>query len=209
MKRSTLLWPGAAIVGLALVGLTRQIVLPSSASPRERATTAGPADRAGAASPADTTRLRAEVAALRAQVAGLDQAPAPEAEPVMTEEERRAEDDRRHAAYMDRVEAGFEREAVDPTWSSSTATRVWSTIKQMDVIHAAARTVECRSKSCRIEVRDDGTGALHKGLPMFAQEFADAMPYMAGRQVQEPDGHAGMVLYLMGPELAQVGERSN
>jgi len=155
--------------------------------------------------------MQAQVSVLRAQVAGLKgelaerpaaSEPAAEDQPAL--DERRAEGERNHAAHMAKIEDAFAREVVDPTWSSKTSSRVWTAINEMDVLRTAAREVECRSRTCRIEVSDDGTGELHKQLPLFAQQFADAMPRMSGKQVTDESGKAGMVLYLMSRESTQA-----
>ncbi|HTE56767.1 MAG TPA: hypothetical protein VK698_38200 [Kofleriaceae bacterium] len=212
MKNSRLLLCSALAAG-SLV-LVCALVLGSRNQDSSRPSTTGVSvDRAGtpAAASTDMTRMRTQVAVLQAQVAGLrDQVaagPAPTAdqaaaEVVVSDADRRAEGDRRQAAYIAGIEAAFAREVVDPGWSPAISKRVWAAIDGIDVMRGATRGVECRATSCRVEVQDDGSGALSKGLPLFAQQFADALPRMAGQVVRDESGPTGMVLYLMGPDQA-------
>lgn len=222
MKRSHLVWLSGAVVVLGCTALVIDLLVgsgtPGSDSASRSAGQTGSGAAASDVSATELARMRSQVAVLRAELAGLKgQVSAgqsaveakPEPEPPMTEEERRAEDERRHAAYMDEVEAAFGREPVDPAWASSTSSRVWAVIKDADIMRTAARGVECRAQSCRIDVDDDGTGALHKQLPLFAQQFADSMPRMAGRQVRDERGGTRMVLYLMGGESAPASSPKN
>jgi hypothetical protein len=182
-----------------------------------RESSAVPAARGTTTSETGLARVRGEVAALRAQVAGLDKhasATAPsgeEADPPrkLTRQELLAADEELHAAYIAKVEDTYERDPADPAWSVGTTSRVWETIRQMDFLRDAARSVDCRSHTCRIEVDDDGTGVLHKNLPVFGQQFADVLPVLAGRPVRGGDGHRRMILYLLEMDQRPPVEKIN
>lgn len=200
MKSSVLVALGGAVVAIGCATLLTQALGESPAREHD-AVTAAATPPATPVTP-EVLRVRGEVAALRAQVAGLDArergAPAPSEPPrEPTREEKLAADEDLHAAYLAQVEDAYQRDPADPAWSASTTTRVWATIRELDFLRDAARSVECRSRSCRIEVDDDGTGVLHKNLPVFGQQFADILPVLSGRPVRGEDGRQRMVLYLM------------
>jgi hypothetical protein len=204
MKSSGVVALGGAVVALGSAAL---LTLMAGDSPMlgPSATSDAPAGLAAGPPAPDLARMRGEVAALRAQVAGLDAraeggaTAGEEAVPAraLTQEEKLAADEELHAAYIAGVEETYGREPADPAWAASTTSRVWETVRQMDFMRDAARSVECRSHMCRMEVADDGTGSLHKNLPVFGQQFADVLPVMAGKPVRDEQGHQRMVLYLM------------
>ena len=209
---------GAVLVGGCLFLVYRLVADSRDRGPDGRSATGRDADQRAALDDPDIERMRAQVGLLQAQVAVLSgQVSAAQpvssavepAESTMSDEERREHDERRHAAYVDRIEAGFEQEPVDPKWAAGTSSRVWAVINQMEALRGAALEVECRSETCRLEIGDDGSGTLHKNLPLFAQQFADTMPRMAGRPVSDENGQSRMVLFLMGPDVATAPARQN
>ncbi|WP_144436261.1 hypothetical protein [Lysobacter antibioticus] len=213
MKSSLLLWAACTVLGAVGLAAIHRPALESATSFQESATKAQARSQTASSDTARIERMQDQVTALQAQVAGLKhrsahpQAPA-EHSPVgvlSIDARRHAEQDaRRHAAYIAGVQSAFQLERVDPAWASSTTSRVWNAIERTDAMREAAHDVQCRSSMCRIEVGDDGSGKLHKQLPLWAQQFADALPRMTGQVVEGRDGQSRMVLYLMGPELSDA-----
>jgi hypothetical protein len=201
MKSSGVVALAGAVVAIGCAALLAEMARgsPAPAPAPVRAASGAPTVASGSAAPeqAGTAVVaRAHAADVRPQ----DRPPAEkDDEPPreLTRAEKRAADRELHAAYIADVADAYEREPADPAWSASTTSRVWDTIRQTDFMRGAARAVECRSRSCRIEVDDDGTGVLHKHLPVFGQQFADVLPVMAGQPVRGEDGRERMVLYLM------------
>jgi len=56
--------------------------------------------------------------------------------------------------------------------------------------------VECRSRTCRLELADDGSGKLGKILPVFAQQVGRELPSIAYDRIVDASGTATMVLYM-------------
>lgn len=209
MKNSLLPWIAAAT--LAVAGLiAHQLLRPSPAGHADD--DAARADSGGTgASPgqddAELRRMRAVLDALQSQVSTLDAragARAPAALSKQPIRERVAADAQRHAAYVATLQASFKLEPVDPRWSTATTSRVWDAINASETMRGAARGVECRASSCRIEIRDDGSGRVGKDLPLWSQQFTDVLPRMVGQTVVDQNGQSAMVLYLMGPQPAPV-----
>lgn len=209
MKNPLLPWIAAAT--LAVAGLIVHHLL--------RASPTGHADDGAAiadhedtgASPghddAELRRMRAALDALQSQVSTLDaraDAPAPVFVSKEQIRDRAAADAQRHAAYVAGLQASFKLETVDPRWSTATASRVWDAINASEAMRGAARGVECRAHSCRIDIRDDGSGRVNKDLPLWSQQFTDVLPRMVGQTVVDQNGQSAMVLYLMGPQPAPV-----
>ncbi|WP_223620022.1 hypothetical protein [Lysobacter sp. ESA13C] len=213
MKSSLLLWTVcAALSAVGLVAL-RLLAPESATSFQESAAKAKARSQTAGSDAARIERMQDQVVELQAQVAGLkrlstDVQASTEQSPVgvlSIDARRQAEQDsRRHAAYIARLQSAFQLEHVDPVWASHTTSRVWNAIERTDGMREAAHDVQCRSSMCRIEVSDDGSGHLHKQLPLWAQQFADALPRMAGQAIVSRNGQSRMVLYLMGPELSDA-----
>ena len=69
-------------------------------------------------------------------------------------------------------------------------------IQKNPVIQAAIGNVDCRSRTCRVEISDDGSGKLDKQLPLFVQSVGKTLPNMQAERVGERSGPSMMVLYL-------------
>jgi len=90
----------------------------------------------------------------------------------------------------------FRNEATDPRWSSSTSSVVQAALVADNDLRSLARGVECRSRTCRVEIADDGSVKLGKILPMFAQQVGRELPSVAAERVEDAGGAATMVLYM-------------
>jgi hypothetical protein len=166
-----------------------------------------PDDRAAAAptvrapAPAsDVAELRVELAQLRRQVRSQDaiqRAPVAPADPkdARRDPEAAAEAERRHDAYLAGLDGSFHDEALDHAWSTTAAGAIHDALASDGQLGPLARSVECRSQSCRVELADDGTGTLSKSVPMLALRVGQELPSMVARRVDGADGRT-MVLYL-------------
>jgi hypothetical protein len=97
--------------------------------------------------------LRGELAALRLTAArnGTPAAP-PSADEAQPAESREAAPPAAKGPPPD-PEADFRAEPIDSGWASSASARV-STAFKADNVKAVVRNMECRSRSCRVEVED-------------------------------------------------------
>ena len=226
MKRAPVILMGIAAAGIGAyiafsdVGRPQPRTAPTARSVGDRPERSGdrPADVAGdraerssdesaalaretAALRARMARLDAELSALREQV-GEDRAPAntdtsaANPEPAPRDPAVIAEQAREWRAHMTEVDANFQREARDPRWASSTASALQSGLHASDTMRDKVRSVECRSQTCRVEITDDGSGAMAKDLPMFVHQLAETLPSMQADQIDDGNGNRTVVLYL-------------
>jgi hypothetical protein len=96
---------------------------------------------------------------------------------------------------MDAVEAAFRSEATDQDWSTKVGAELSAYFRK----HKAFRTVrsiECRSKTCRIEVSDDGHGAISGELPILTLRFAETLPAMQVDRAKGKGGEDTLILYM-------------
>ncbi len=71
-------------------------------------------------------------------------------------EAQRAADAQRRHEYMASIEQAFANEKVEPMWASRASARVGSTFEGDEMLRNIAHTVECRQKTCRVQLDDDG-----------------------------------------------------
>jgi hypothetical protein len=154
--------------------------------------------------------LREEVALLGAELSGLkrtvreqsrtlartvaDEDPAanePQAKAAAQEQEERLYQER-----MASVEADFWGESADPGWAVQATATVQEALAGDEAMQAAVHDVECRSRSCRLEIADDGASALAKSIPFLATRLAATLPDMTTGQVEDGNGGKTTILYL-------------
>ncbi|HEY0481441.1 MAG TPA: hypothetical protein VGD37_28190 [Kofleriaceae bacterium] len=139
---------------------------------------------------------------------GVDSAGSAPQEPVIrdprNDPEARAEGQRKYRAYIAGVEAAFRKEATDPRWSSATSGVVQAALASDDELRPLARGVECRARTCRVEIAEDTSGRLGKLLPVFAQQVAQELPVAVVDRVQDPGGGTKMILYMSRRDDAQA-----
>lgn len=206
MKTSYLPWIGGAALVLSGLALVYLLAPPSATTQRETAPIDEPIAEPNGNADADLQRMQAQVAALQSQISAINRRSDPAAQrggASMADMRRQiAADEQRHAAYVAGLQASFRQEKVDPRWSTNATSRLWDAINQADAMRGAARNVECRASTCRIEIADDGTGRVNKSLPLWSQQLVDVLPRMVGQTVVNQNGQTETVLYLMGPEPA-------
>lgn len=197
MKRRAWLWTGPgllALAALAALAMAHRSTDDASSAPMAVASAA-----ASRHDDAELRRMREQLAALHSQMAGVQRSLAGRSDPVQLRERAEA-GQRKHHAYLDALRRDFGRERADPAWSPAMTSRLWNAIRADETMREAARDVECRSTLCRIEIRDGGDLRLHKQLPLWSQQFADALPRTVAQYGAGADGGNEMVLYLLGPE---------
>jgi hypothetical protein len=165
-------------------------------------------ERGTAASVDDIRALREEVASLRAGISSLRRQIPQQVESASTSAASqpgadvrsdalvRAEAARERQTRMEAVDAAFRQQAIDPTWSANTATSIRSALNSDEVGGIQADNIDCRSESCRVELRDDGSGRLSKSMPMLAQQLAATMPNITANNITQANGDSTLVLYL-------------
>lgn len=147
--------------------------------------------------------LQGRLTSLRSQMTQLDSGaahavPTRDAKPVeqLSVEEQRAQDRERLHTYMAGVEQSFANEKVDAGWSTATASKVGATFDGDEVLKSVARTVECRSQTCRVQIEDDGSNSLARRMPFIAIGLADTLPTISAEHIEHGNGRGAMVLYM-------------
>jgi len=172
----------------------------------------------------EVSALRAEVAALRrqnldnawalsalrAQTGQLSQAVAaastqPEqvtaSAPASPERARRKDSPERavweakRRELISTTEASFQAEARDSTWASRTRSSIQESAGKRGSATSLVRAVDCRSKTCRVEVTDQENE--HHDLRNFLRDCSLMFPTVLADHVAGPDGKPTYILYLM------------
>jgi hypothetical protein len=213
------------VVGALVFGLAGSAVayLGSDASTHRRDRNEAAAKESAATDRADqgqdVERLRAELALLRGELNHLRdreseqkapeaaEHPATEAEEVDPQKLRaeREEADRQWKDHMAEVAMDFEQETVDRTFATKATTAVEQELQNNPVIQAAAGKVECRTHTCRLEIRDARNSEVSKQLQMFVHKLGPTLPRAQADQVQDANGQTNLVLYMTDQEPVAQG----
>jgi hypothetical protein len=167
---------------------------------------------------ADVERLRAELGLLQGQLSSLRERVAEQKAPVApveteapeeldpaTLQQRREEDAARWKDHMSEVAAAFEQETVDRGFATQAMDALDKAIQSDPVIQAAAGNIDCRSRTCRVEIHDDGGGKIGKQLPLFLHSVGGALPNMQADKVAGENGQSTLVLFMTNEQpVAQV-----
>jgi hypothetical protein len=114
-----------------------------------------------------------------------------------TDPAARAKAERERQEQMAVVEANFQQEPTDQMWSFEAAGAVQEALANDEMGQTALRSIECRSSTCRVEMADDDTGGLAKGLPVFLQQLAETLPgSVTANYVDDGAGGKIMILYM-------------
>lgn len=150
-------------------------------------------------------RLTAQIAALQLQVARLNSAAnavpsstvdtpseAAVAEGALSPAEQRAADEQKRRARMEIVEAAFRKEPSNQNWAAATQGSIQAAMQAEDV-RLQARSMECRSETCRVELLDDGSAANREGLENLPRAVGGILPLMQIARTDDAGGHHTVV----------------
>lgn len=164
------------------------------------------AARADPSQAAGSERQSAEIARLRAEVAMLRAATASASSP---ETPRRPRDDPQAQAEAARIdqqrvseaEAAFQREPFNGAWSQKASSDVQAALAASGStgvsLASAVRSVDCRSRTCRVVIDAQGGPAVQGELPLVLLRLASTLPRATGGPSTDAgDGRAATVLYL-------------
>jgi hypothetical protein len=158
-------------------------------------------------------RLRGEVALLHGQMLALHdrmtEQKAPEAamlkpdpESLVPEavRERQRAGAQRWKAHMVEVAASFEQEPRDRNFSATKKAAVDRAIQDNPVLQKVAGDVDCRSRTCRVEIRDSKSPDVSKQLPALLHSVGPALRRAQADQVDGGNGRTTTMLYLTNEE---------
>ncbi|RSZ58250.1 hypothetical protein HF313_00685 [Massilia atriviolacea] len=173
-------------------GPARSVPAPSPPPPPPLRTAPPP----GTPAPTDLAQLRQEVASLRREVAELrmilTRAPLPAqpagalAVPLTTD-----------TPAVAPAETMFRAEPVDHAWSNQASAAVRAALARTNgELETQVRRLECRTRTCRIEVNPASADQLESAMPAVLANLGATLPNMTATQVGSDDGSAATVLYL-------------
>lgn len=170
--------------------------------------TARPRDRDQRALANEVESLRAEVEALRVligqQRAAGNARAAPEEDALPNEAEQQEIWDE----YVSLAEAGFNEEPTDARWASELSATIQREIADQPALRGTTKALECRSRSCKVELRDDGSAAFSSQLPQLVDELGAQISSAIFDVVEDAQGGRTQVMYLSRSEPNQAAHRS-
>ena len=137
----------------------------------------------------EVSELRDEVARLRSDAHRERERNAPE--PELTHAKEKAEWDEQ----MSLVDADFNEEPTDARWAGEASSAIQRALASQPLLHAATRSTECRSKTCRVELALDAQVDLTDTVDGLAQAIGPQLPTVRYDRVDEPGGRQTQVLY--------------
>jgi hypothetical protein len=168
----------------------------------------------GAARQADVDTLRREVALLRSALADIRSAPARSETSVAraaapspaqaynarpdraADAVSQAEQEQRVQDHITEVATGFAGEARDQRWANDTGLALESALASQELKALAVQSIDCRSKTCRVELEDDGSAVVSGAFPLLALQMAGTLPNIVSQRIERQNGRATVVLYM-------------
>jgi hypothetical protein len=168
----------------------------------------------GAATQKDLDALRREVAMLRSVLADNRSAHAasdttvarpvtPSPVPVVrampdhaAEAVSQADEEQRVQDHITEVATGFAGEGRDQRWANEAGSAIESALATSELKAFAVQSIDCRTKTCRVEVEDDGSAGASGALPQLALQIAGALPNIVTQRIERQSGRATVVLYM-------------
>ncbi|HXK17981.1 MAG TPA: hypothetical protein VNG33_09270, partial [Polyangiaceae bacterium] len=90
------------------------------------------------------------------------------------------------------VEEAFHKESSDQSWAVETQASVEAAM-QTEPVHLQARSIECRSRTCRVELSDGDSPATQGGLEHLPQAVGNSLPLMQIARTDDASGHHTIV----------------
>jgi hypothetical protein len=168
---------------------------PFAMSPAASADDLIPAQGAALRFNAEAARARAEKAQSGPGAAAPAEIPNPDELRARMDADR-AQAETRMRDHLATVAAGFAAEARDQRWSNDVGESIRHALSGEEFTGAGVQSVDCRTKTCRIEMQDDGTGKAASTIPMLAVQMAGALPNLIADRIEQSNGKAMIVLYL-------------
>jgi hypothetical protein len=98
------------------------------------------------------------------------------------------------------VEKTFQQEPTQSSWADEAVDTVEAVLANDFFLQTVLQSLECRARTCRLELTDDEAGEVTKSLPLVLHQLAEKLPRVLANQVQYNDGSKGIILYLSSAE---------
>jgi len=148
---------------------------------------------------AEASGVRRELAELRSQIAAMQEGRAA-AQQLVPAAAEQAERDRE--LEMQAVETRFQEEAIDAVWSEGASAAVLEALEDPETDALEIRSLDCRSKTCRVEIAEDESSDSAGMLPTFLMRLNEALPRTVASRIELADGSASTVLFLSAKSVA-------
>jgi hypothetical protein len=99
-------------------------------------------------------------------------------------------------AWREQLERTFWDEPLDPAWADETVEAIHQALASEDVASPTVLALECRARTCRLELADDATSDLLKVLPAFLHQLAQPLPSATAYRAADGQGASSLRLYL-------------
>lgn len=97
---------------------------------------------------------------------------------------------------MAKLEQSLAQEPVDRAWADKTSATVLEVLGSPEADRLEALSLECRSRTCRLELANDDAAATAKMLPLLLHRLGQTLPSSVANQVDHPDGRRSTILYM-------------
>jgi hypothetical protein len=150
---------------------------------------------------AETNELRQRLSALAVSAPAFPAAGDPSAQAGSRPARRDAPPPASETQAADRAlaesrEAAFRTETIDARWSATTVSKLQQALSAADAGAPTVRSLECRSRSCRLEIGAVDPQQLDAFMPGFANRIAGTLGSIAASPVDAADGTQAMLLFL-------------
>jgi len=140
----------------------------------------------------DVASIRQQLARSPTMAAAADTGPDPRVDAGA-----RMEADRVERMRIASSETAFQNEPRDNRWSQGATANVRAALGEIDEsVRNQVRSVDCRARSCRVELGADANGTMARDLPMVIARLGQTLPNVTAGQLDEGDGRSATVLYL-------------
>lgn len=100
-------------------------------------------------------------------------------------------------AKLDALESSFRSESEDPGWSSATLAMLQTNVNNDEALRASTHHIECRSKTCRVEISDAGSnGKVSDSIVALMKQVSQTLPAISASRIDEGDGSSSMVIFM-------------
>jgi hypothetical protein len=160
---------------------------------------------------ADVRRLEAELMALRRELSqraptpadahsrvpqGVDASQEPTGLDPLARTGALADAARQFDDHTAQIAATFSNELRDPRFAIVAGEGLRTMLDNQEFASMPVQNIDCRSVTCRVEINDDGSGAVSQALPMLAVRMAETLPNIIAQRLEQPNGRATMVLFM-------------
>jgi hypothetical protein len=148
----------------------------------------------------EVVSLRHDIETLKTEISRLAQAIPPgerEPAPSMPVEDHE-ETKNKHIAMLAKITEEFAKEPSDSNWSSARKSKIRELTERSESMRYAVRNVDCRSRTCRVEMIDDLTANPGENLSLFISELSVTLPKITTDWAKAPDGTSRYILFMSG-----------